>query len=214
MNKYKLCILAILVALLTNSCNQGFQSATDMFQWINDPDNGLVKTKTINGIEIELKFLPPEFLTYREVKRLNNYSEEYVDSLLNYYRNSYSFLLKIGPDEKNQDQDIMLKGVTSIEEFNIRAQKLNFEIGEYVSLTADNIEYEPVLSNMENVYGMHSHRNIYLVFSPNDNNMSLLEAKKLDIRFNDELFETGISHFVYIKKNINNIPEVKFWKYQ
>jgi hypothetical protein len=185
-----------------------------MFQWLNDPDNGLIKTKVINGVEIELKFLPPEFLTYREVKRLNNYNKQYIDSLLNLYQNSYSFLLKIGPEDGVDGEDIMLKGVGSMEEFKSRAQMMNFEMQEYVSLKAEGKKYKPVLSTMENVYGMHSHRNIYLVFTPNDENKSLLKAEKLDVSFNDELFETGISHFVFKKKYISNIPKVKFWKYQ
>lgn len=199
--------------LLASACNQSFKSEQEFYKWLNDHDNGLITTRTTGSIKISVKYLAPEFLAYRELKQTNNYTRELKDSIVNVYKNSLTFLLAIGPDESKEDFDIMTTGVENIVEFNERVKKLNFEIGQFITLKTENGEYKPVLSTLENVYGLTNKRNIYIVFAPNEESKKLLCAQKLDLVFEDDIFLTGINHFKFDKKKLDNIPHINFWKY-
>jgi hypothetical protein len=62
---------------------------------------------------------------------------------------------------------------------------------------------------MENVYGLVKHRNFYVVFA-NDDILSeeLFKSPQLDFVFHDEVYETGSSHFVFLRENIEQLPAV------
>ncbi len=192
------------------SCTKQFHSEQEMYEWINDPANGLVKERITGDIKIRAKYLPPEVLVYRELSRSSDYSQQEKDSLFSYYRHTRTFILEIGTVK--MDEDIMFNKVHAVEEFKQRAEQLNFYIGEYLSLITEQKEYAPSLTNLENTYGMSTSRNIIAVFAPEKEKNELMEADKLTLKFDDEIFSTGMNHFVFNKKEINNIPEIKFWK--
>ncbi len=192
------------------SCTKDFHSEQEMYEWINDPENGLVKERITGDIKIRAKYLPPEVLVYRELSRNPGYSQQEKDSLFAYYRYTRTFILEIGTAKK--DEDIMFNKIHEVEEFQLRARQLNFYMGEYLSLMTGKKEYPPTLTNLENTYGMSTSRNIIVVFSPENKKNELMEADKLTLKFDDEIFSTGINHFVFNKKEIDNIPAIKFWK--
>lgn len=188
------------------SCDDEVSSEIDLLDWVNDCDNGLLISKRVYGLKMELKYLPPAYLAYKDAA----VDKSDFDSLFNIYNNSYSFLMTIGPDEeKGADFDIMFADVNNYEEYDERVQNLNFNIKEYVCLQTEKKKYLPVLSNLENTYGLDKARTIYLVFTKDNENDDLFCSGKIDIVFNDELFSTGIHHFVFNKNNIDNIPKLK-----
>lgn len=201
----------LILTILLNGCNPGkIDSEQRLYAWVNDLDNGLVKTRYINGIRLTAKYLPPEFLAYKEWATSGETKPHY-HSLLEVYKHNRTFLLTIGPDDREvAGGDVMFYDVLNKEDFRQRVQDLNFEIGKYISLSAGNRQFAPKLHALENTYGLGKHRNIYLVFANDESNGSLLTGKKLDLRFNDEIFQTGISHFVFEKQDLDGLPELKF----
>ncbi len=180
--------------------------------WVVNTENGLVKTKSISGIHLSVKYLPPEYLAYQELKDEENVTASDKERTLGLYKNNETFLLTIAPDEQERlGADIMQTGIRNYQEFSERASKMNFGMNEYVILITGDREFKPVLSNMENVYGLSNHRNISFVFAPEDENTIFKNTEKLDFVFNDEIFHTGISHFVFHRNSIEKIPRLSYF---
>jgi len=199
------------VPLLLIKCSQGFNSTEEMYKWMKDPVNGMIITKLSGDKELTMKFLPVNYLVYKEIKENQNRSDKQIDSLRQLYANSRSFLLTI-KYKNDEPYDPVYEGIYSYDELNIRKQDMHFAFDEYVKLVStDGGEYKPILSHMEETYGLQKHRNIHLVFSPeNKNQMDILEAKELDIVFDDRIFNTGIHHFVFEKQNIDKKLKLSF----
>ena len=106
----------------------------------------------------------------------------------------------------------MLGGLTTPGEFEERVHQMNFEMERYIKIIINEKEFRPVLSTMENVYGMTSNRNIVFVFVPGANEEHFFgNMEKLDLVFEDELFGLGVNHFLFHKENMQRIPEINFW---
>lgn len=204
--------------LLLVSCQQKIKSQQALYQWINDADNGLVKQKDLDGITLTMKYLPPELLVSKELQSLKagpkkNDLKKTVDSLMQGYQNSRTFILNLSPNGQGKKafvQDILYKGADSYAAYKRRAMEMNFNMANYLVLKADGKEMKPVLANMENTYSLTKGRNIYLVFADEKDQNACLNAQKLDITFTDKLFDTGIHHFVFQKENLDKLPQVAY----
>ncbi|PCJ89985.1 MAG: hypothetical protein COA57_00085 [Flavobacteriales bacterium] len=206
-------ILAAIWLITLLACNEKLSSEKEMYQWFNEPENGLMKTKAVNGIKLTVKYLPVEYLAYKELNGMDGYDKTVRDSIMDTYDSSYTFLLTIGPDEESgEDFDIQRLDITNYSEYKDRVMSMNFHIGDCLILRTEHGEFKPVLSAMENVYGLSKHRNIYIVFSPSHEKSELLDVQTFDLIFNDELFETGINHFVFQKTDFEAVPKINFWK--
>ena len=189
-----------------------FKDVHELSKWMNNPKNGLVKTKSISGIKLTVRYLPAEYVAYQELKDNENTSDAAKDSVLALYKNNLTFLFSIGPDESYSSEiDIMRLGIGNYDEYSERALKLNFGMDEYVILKMGERKYQPVLSTLENVYGLSKQRNIYFVFAPEEPEADFRKNEKLDFVFDDEIFNTGISHFIFLSENIKKIPSLSFF---
>lgn len=205
---YAFCL--IVFAVLISCAGNRIYSIADYLKWLNEPSNGLVKIRSVNGIEIKMKYLPAEYQAWKEISNEPGYSVSQRDSILNLYRNSLSFLFSIGPDEKNGvEGDIMFNSVENYSQYKERVYDMNFFFGEKITLKAGEKEYKPVLTSMENIYGIGPSRNIILVFVPaekEDNNMK--ESDQLQLEYEDDTYALGTNRFVFSRKDINNAPRI------
>jgi hypothetical protein len=191
------------------SCKKEFKTEKDFFAWLNAPENGLVKTKEIDQFKITVKYLPTSYLAYLETKN-NNYSIEQIDSIKCNYINSKTFLLTIEPVDKRKGTDLLFQDAVSYEQYKQRVLDLNFNAAEFIKIKANGNEYLPVLTNMENAYNIDTKKNITLVFVDEGKSKGLFAANELDFTFTDQIFNTGINHFVFSKKDLDNTPSFLF----
>lgn len=177
-------------------------------KWINEPENGLIITKRIKGLEISVKYLPSEYLTFKEITESGDNSEKNAQRIKKEYESAITFLMTIGPDEsKNNNNDIMFEDIKNYKEYSERLLSLNFEMDKNVTLKAAHVELKPVLSALENTYGLSKSRNVMFVFSPNDKEIeNIKKADAIDFVYTDELFSLGIMHFNFQRNNIENLP--------
>ena len=201
-----------LIVLLCLSCNSNktFQNEQELLQWINNPKNKLVKQSTVSGYTFRCKYLPSDYLAFNESKRLHITSQERYDSVRKSFQKSIAFLITLSIDTKDSGEDVMYKNVDDYESFNERVQKVNFGIDQFISMYADNTLYKPVLWRFEDVYKLTTQRTLYIVFAPKEKNDNFYNAKKYDIIFDDGIFNTGLSHFSFLKEHINTIPVLQF----
>jgi len=209
----KSCLIALI--LVFSSCwsepNQ-IDKMHSYLAWINDEANGLVKTRYINGIKLSLKYLSPEYLVYKDFPDITSTSSlKKNDSLIKAFANSLSFMLSIGPDERDEDGvDITHRKISNYKEYAERIHTLNFDMENYFLLKTEDNEFMPVLSSMENTYELTKGRNIILVFAPHteDQTTDFYSSGELDIVYHDELFDTGTSHFVFDRAEISKASQI------
>jgi len=94
-------------------------------------------------------------------------------------------------------------------EYNERVYQLNFNLKEYLTLVAGGKRFHPVLTKLENIYGLDKRRKAMVVFSPERDSAELKNHEEYDIIFNDEIFDTGLNHFVFAGNDLNGIPELR-----
>ena len=201
--------LLFILALFMGGCSSDFKTEREFYQWWNDEANGLVKEKEINDFRLIVKYMPPEYLAYNELKG-KNYTKAEYDDLYDKYKGYRTFLLSILPADEQSTQNVLYYNLQSVEEYKQRIMQMNFNPGEFISLKTDCGVYKPVLSTMENVYNIDTKRSLYLVFVDNEENQGLISANELDFVFEDYIFDTGINHFSFNKNNLDNIPVFGF----
>ena len=179
------------------------------FQWLNNAENGLVQEKYANGFKVSAKYLPPEYLVYNEIKK-SQYTQADIDQLMTKYKANATFMLTIAPDERKEEgRDVVYYEVFDEAAYKERVQELNFHIGEYIELQVGDQSMAPVLHHMENTYGLGKHRNFLLVFGGTESGVT--NAEEVDLVFSDEIFKTGISHFVFETEHLEAVPKIGFW---
>jgi len=204
-------LFALVVTLLT-CCTTTQQSMTieEYLHWVNDEDNGFVKKKYVNGMEIKVKYLSPHYLAYREFTKDALLTASDKDSLINLYKSSLNFVLTLGPDErKGKGQDIAYRDVSNYLEYKTRVKALNFDIEKSVMLNTDGTEFLPVLSAMENIYSLDTKKNIVLAFVPDvGNENQFYHSEKVGFVYEDQLFGLGVNNFVFNRAELDNNPNL------
>jgi hypothetical protein len=207
MMKKFLYILYVFVALLTaSSCGGRKQlTAKEYMAWYQDPENGLIRTKEVNGYLIKVKYIPADYQIYKDMAGAKGSKR---DSVAAYYKDNVSLLLSISPiGTKDRERNIMYDGLEKFEDYKKRVFDLNFNMEELVELKlGEGISLAPSIYNVENTYGLSKELNFNIVFSPSAAVKSFESYDKIDIVLNDYIFETGISHFVFEKKELEKLP--------
>jgi len=205
-------VLQLCLLLFLFSCSgKKPKTSEEYFKYLDSDASGLSKSKYVNGIQIRVKYLSPDYLCYRELGN-HSYSAAEKDSLIDYYAQSLCFMITLGTDERKDKQgDIMYRNITQYKEYVQRTVSMNFEMQQFIKLKADKEEYVPVLSSMENIYSLDNKRNILLVFAPKTKqDKKLFNAAQLDFIYDDQLFELGTNHFLFERKAFDNLPPFPF----
>lgn len=204
----------LLFALLAlNSCNTStVSSKEELLQYINLNKESFIRKKRVNNFDLAVKYLPGQFFVLKELGSEGGHKKEKADSLMAFYNNSRTFLLTVSSDGSQMpaDENVMFYKTEGIEEYKQRALEMNFTMEEYFTLKTERGEFKPVLCNLENTYSAVGHKNFMIVFADSDATSGLMDAKELDLVFEDEFFHTGINHFVFKKEQIDKVPALVF----
>ncbi len=188
----------VCVSLILDSCKpfKKINNVDDIHSYISNEDNGLLIEKMVNNLTVRIQYLPNEYLSLKESKIMDSS----YDSLLKLYKNSYSFLMTIEPNEKSN--------VASIKEWN-EPSTMNFIFPAQISMIIDNSTYKPVLFNAEETYNLKEKRVFNIVFAQASKEDSVFSnAKELTIKLMDEYFGLGTMYFEFNKKDINEFSSL------
>ncbi|MDP2387574.1 MAG: hypothetical protein Q8M29_14450 [Bacteroidota bacterium] len=203
--------LLIICAFTFIACGKKINTVEEFNTFISNPDNGFKVSRSVNNVLVSVIYTPPEYVALKEMES-NGFTEKpKYDSLLNLSKSYSSFVMILGPDEsKDNKDDIMYKDLKNFKEYVERALTLNFDLESKVNLMADKMSYAPVLSSLENTYGLSKDRKVNFVFAPINKKDELEKVKKFDFVYSDESFDIGILHFEFDKNAIeNNIPRIE-----
>lgn len=200
--------LGLIITLCCFGCYPSELSIDDYFKYLVSPDNGLYQRKRVNQFEITARYLPTEYLIYRDYKSIGLDKVD-IDSLKDAYQGSLTFILKIAPNkEEGHEFDIMTQTVASKEAFKEQSFQLNFLMQENLKLKIRDKEYAPVLVELENTYELTQHRNFIITYGL-DKDISEEPFESMDFIFQDRIFGTGIHHFLFKQESIKKIPSIK-----
>lgn len=173
-------------------------------------ESGLERSRVFDGIEYSVRYIPPELLAYREMRKVRRYERTNYDSLCVMFDGTVAFELSfkmMPPFERN---DVIWKNISSQEEYSDRLKMLSFDMQEMIGLSADGKMFYPELAIMENVYTMGADRRIMILFS--DETLSEILQGDADIRFEyyDQVFGSGQHYFNFANSALTDCPELSF----
>ena len=203
MTRIKFLLLYLFV--LTTGCQESqLQSHSELLAYLSDSDNGFKISRKVNDFDITMTYMPAELLALNESGTLNRAA--YLDNLEK-FKHSRTFVLSLR--HENQNLDITNYNVSNLEDYQRRISYLNFDIKHDLYIqTQTGEKVRPVLVTMENIYEIGDRKNIYMVFSEEDE--AVFNSGSIDLIFEDRITNTGINHFVFNKSSWENIPELKF----
>ncbi len=209
-NKY-ICTAFLWCVLLTQvSCKKTeISEPKDYFGYLANPGNGLVKEKTVAGLSLKAKYIPKDYLVYNAVKGFGTVNNTFKDSIEKTYSHSLTFMITIGPGE-NETFDITRVGVDSYEAFAKRMEEMSFNAQEWISLVVKEKDYKPEIVRMENINALEKSRNFIVVFSSAEGSETDLRKSDMCLSYDDELFNTGTSKFMFYSKDIQAVPKFIF----
>lgn len=203
----KIIFVALLLAVSFVGCQKpaipdSFNDPAAYQAFIEHPDHKLLAIREHRDIRFAAQYLPPDFIRWRnlELGKATSDSDKGISS--------YVFVLNVGPAADAKTGDVMTYGVSNLEEYAERMEKMNFRLHESIELRVGNHTWKPSLVHMENTYGLTQDRNIHLAFDAKEN----LDLKKmdedLDLVFDDPVFGTGINHFRIPQEALHTLPSL------
>ena len=183
-------------------------SYQELIKWVNDSKNGLCSSHERKEISFRAVYMPSPLLASKEMRSQNAKGKKIYDSLVTQYDTEYTFVVTLAPVSDKPNSDIMYKDIDNKEEYKKRFLEMNFDLKNMFSLKIGDQIVQPEVYSFENTYGLSKGRSIYLVFNKKQFGPSSEKPSELDLIFNDEVFNTGINHFVFPLDKINNIPEL------
>lgn len=206
--------LAVIILFLSTliGCKSQFESESDLLKWVADENNGHVKSRAYDDIDFAVKVLPAEYVAYTELK-YEDYEQNLLDSILLQQENALVVLLQINIEKGTRD-NAMFHGVQGMADYKKRIHQLNFQFSDFMSLNFDDKSCKPKVWTFEDTYNVGNKRTVYVVFSEPELQKQLQSTEEIDIKFNDEIFGTGISHFNFKADALESVPKINFWKHQ
>lgn len=192
-------LLSIAIFCLACQSKPVFDNVKEYKIHLLQAENGYIKSKEAGGVKVSLLYMPANYLIGLD----KNYKTE--DTTINAYEHTYTFLLSFTPNQKIKNGSIMTLNVTDYEGYKERVYDMNFEFKSKIFVKTKTGNIYPVLADMENTYGLTQERKIHLVFPKNE----IVKEEEIDIIFDDDVFDTGRHHFVYTKKKLEEVPELK-----
>jgi len=203
-------VLTLVVLGCTSSEIPDELSWRDYLSWMKENQAEFEKGKKVNQINLSANYYPAEFLAYQELVKSNFVVKADYDSVLQDYKCSLTFRIKLTPD--NKEFNLLRHNISSIEDYKARATYLIFSSAEFIYLTVDEITYTPVLTNYEGYNELSNELVFAVVFQPKEYSCNGLEkdVEKLRLTFEDPYWDMGVNHFTYDAQTIGNTPKIKF----
>ena len=196
-------ITILLIGFLLSSCsNTTFESAEELWNYLNDPDNEYLHTKTVNGVDFSIVYKPTDLLVAQELSDHPTASE--IDSL----RMKYDQYLYFNLSMSKNNQELLSNVAGNKQQFGAMVNQLAFGMDQKVHF------YTPQKDTVEiadyiypRMYGMSGATTILLVY-PKEKKVTNDEFMTLTIE--DLGFYTGEVKFKLPTKLFKNEVRLQF----
>lgn len=184
-------ILIGLGSFIILSCNNSVLK-DDYTNWIEDQDNGLLKTKEISDFNYVIQYKPVEYILEKKQK----------DSLL---KSDFDNLHYIDLELSHKKFPEYLKiDLQNNEEYYHRLKYYSFEIQNDVNLIDGKDTLKCVFSHFERTYGITPYVKIVMAFEKQNETSS-----HLIFSYHDQIFDNGIINIPINEKALKEASKIK-----
>src|ERR1700754_1305122 len=180
--------LLLFIMTLSISCGKRVSTKADLTSFVNDPENGLIKTTRVNQINAELKYKPWQLMAIGS----NRSQMRSVNS----FKNKYFFVLSLSAGNKE-----LLKQL-SFDQYSEMVQVLSFRMMTYIVLIPD--RDKPVIPEdclFQQTYGLARANQLLIVFDKT----KLKKSKQLQIKIKEFGLGTGDLNFQFNTDKIQDL---------
>lgn len=177
------------------SCKKKISSNADLIEYINNPENGLVKTVEINKIKVELRYKPWQLMLVKQ----NKLPKQINGSPENTMKDKYFFVLSLSADNKELLRQLPFN------QYSEMVQVLAFRMMGYISLIPD--DKKPIVPEdclFQQTYGIAHANQLLIVFDKT----KLEAAKQLQIKIKEFGLGIGNLNFQINNKDIQDISSI------
>lgn len=187
---FSLLVLTI-IAVLLFSCKKKIETRSDLITYINDPDNGLLKTQQIGQVKSVLTYKPSQIAIFSETKNKNTSLSAVKDKLF--------FVLSLSANNKEVLRQLQFA------QYSEMVQVMAFRMNDFIEINPDNKEgVKPLECLFQQTYGMSNANNLLIIF----NREKLIDADNLKIKIKEFGLNIGNLIFEIKTKNIKEIQNV------
>ena len=204
-------LFIVLASTLLSACTTTFDSEQQLLKWLANEDNGHVIRKSYEDVQFTLKILPRRYVVYNQLK-YDSCSAQSVQKAMEEEANNLTMLLQIGVKKGLRDNP-MFEGIKGFKAYNNRIHQLNFQFDDFMQLEIGDHQLRPKLWTFEDLYNVGEQRTVYLIFSDKSLAEMLESSANITLKFDDQIFGTGMSEFRFDTKRLNDIPAINFWKH-
>ena len=194
--------LLILVFISCCSCQtRDFDSVAELRQFIRQDKYGLTKAAKPRGYSVRVTCLPTDMMVFQELNSLDVPQSE-LDRLRKKYNEHYYFLMEISRDDR---EALMMNNDSEV--YGDLVSTLSFRMGDYVNMTSsrkDTVALEDFI--LDRTYGLANSTNLMFVFEKKE----LPPDQQLALHLGEFGLNIGQQHFQFAKKDIDQMPTLKF----
>ncbi|HBO75035.1 MAG TPA: hypothetical protein DD653_10150 [Marinilabiliales bacterium] len=197
MKNKRLIPILILLAALT-ACHRSF-TKEELMAYVNNPKNGLVQEKEINGTRLKLTYKPYQLLAWQEMQAVDTLTPEKEKEILSRYSQQHYFVLSISQGGKE-----ILSNAADRQRFSQMVSQFAFGMGQTVTLTTAEQDTLPLLDFIyPRMYGMAPSTDILFAFT-----REKTKTEYLTFYLDEFGLRTGETRFVILNREMNKLKYV------
>lgn len=196
-------VAIIFVGVLFYSCSQDSLSPSEFMRWVEDPNNGLNKSKTIGAFELQIQYKPLEYIAVQE-GRSELISESEVQTRIDELEGLDYYTLRIGSLEGTE---MIQSGAVSEQEYQSRSFYFDALAFQDMKLVAGGDTLACVLYHFERNYGLAPYNNMVLAFEK-----PMHRDSDRQFIFEDQVLGLGPVKFTIAYQDISSVPPLKLRK--
>ncbi len=196
-------VILIVTGLLLTSCStKTFDTSEELMQYIQQPENEYVYTKTVNGVDFSILYKPTDLLVDQEL--IDDAEASRVDSLRSKYGKYLYFILSMS---KN-NQELLSNVAGNKQQFGAMVNQLAFGMEQKVHLYTPKKDTIAMADYIyPRMYGMSGSTTMLLVYPREED---IKNEEYLNITIEDLGFYTGEVKFKIPTGIINNELKINF----
>jgi hypothetical protein len=191
----------LIVILGCSGCQtRDFDSPDELRKFIRDEEYGLSKTVKPGAFSVRVTYLPTDLMVYQELNAVKA-DPLLIETLRKKYGAHHYFLMEISKDSR---EALVMDNDSEV--FGDLVNTLSFRMGQFVSMTSvksDTLMLEDFI--LDRTYGMASSTNLMFVFKKKQ-----LAEQQFSFNLKEFGLHTGDQKFRFFKKDIDNVPTLKF----
>lgn len=191
---------------LLSSCHKTANLSPDQYMaYVDDKDNGLAVSRTLNNIVFSAKYEPVAYKAIRELKDLDSsLTQKNYQAMEANFKDYCYFIFRIGSSSGSKNPFKALartqEDYAKIFRYTQTAMQRDFY------LESDGKTLPCVMYHMEGDHNMLNYSLISLGFE----SKNIDPAKDLTLVYNDQVFECGPVKFTITQQAQTNLPHIKF----